>query len=397
MGMGRPRKEGSKDLPPGLFCYKGRSCYIKLDDMDTAVSLGTSDRVKAKEIYWKFMALYEQEREQKKAEEVVTKLESAAKGIAGITVADYAVQFCERHLPTLLKKNGEPLSAKTRRDYGAMLENQIGKHADFKDLAIAEARTKHVRQFLKQWIGSPSFYNYMKSLCSRMFEFAVDEGLLEENPVANVRRRATPQNKVVIPMDHYLEITSHLAEWEARACDLIYMVTHNPIDVLRMEDREPFIRYENRRGGRVVVIAVQRSKTGAAVDIADPVGRPGGIEETLQWFRDFKKAQNFVGVQHVIVYPRDGFRRKFVGKPVSRNYLYKQFARAIEQAGFKGLGYSLRPLRKTGLNQEAKIAGKATHKGAHKTEQMREYYVVDVIPQRARNNLTVLRPAKANG
>ena len=56
--------------------------------------------------------------------------------------------------------------------------------------------------------------------------------------------------------------------------------------------------------------------------------------------------------------------------------------------------YTLRDLRKKGLTDEARIAGKATNKGGHKTEQMREYYVVGGLPQRARSNLAVLRSGR---
>ena len=62
---------------------------------------------------------------------------------------------------------------------------------------------------------------------------------------------------------------------------------------------------------------------------------------------------------------------------MSVGYLSKAFAAAI--------------VRKNGLTDEARIAGKATNKGGHKTEQMREYYVVGGLPQRARSNLAVLR------
>lgn len=387
--MGRPRKDGQKDLPPGLYLYPGRNAYIKLGPMQP-VEIGTRDRAEALAIYWEFRRIYDAEQTGKKTERLVADLTTAAKGGDVVTIAGYAKAWRETHLPTLLKRDGEPLSGKTRADYARMLKGQVEAHAAFRELAISGARTKHVRAFLAQWIGSPNFYNYMKSLCSRMFQQAVDEGLLEENPVANVRRRPVPNRKVVVPMDHYLAITNKLREWEARACDLVYLASHNPKDVLRLEDREPFVRYQTRRSRQVVVLAIKRSKTSEAIDIFDDIDKDGGIESVLQWFRAWKQAQDFVGVHRFVVYPREA-RRRFVGRPVSVNYLSKRFSWAVLEAGFPKGKYVLRDLRKTGLTDEAKKAGKATNKGAHKTEQMREYYVVGGLPQRARNNLAVLR------
>ena len=386
--MGRPRKH-NKDLPPGLYCYPGRNCYIRIGEMKP-VDLGTRDRDEAKAIYWAFQRSYAAEQATIRAEAVASALDAAAKGADRITVGGYADTWRTTRLPTLLKKDGKPLSPKTRADYNRMLQNQVAKHAPFQDLAIGELATKHCRQFLATWIGSPHFYNYMKSLLSRFLQHAVDKGLLDANPIEHVNRRPVEKREVYIPMDHYLAITAQLAEWEARACDLIYLVSHRPGDVLRLQDREPDVSYSTRRGKRVVVLTFHATKNDQAMEIVDDAEREGGIEATLAWFRRWKKDQGFVGVHHAIVYPTTS-RRRSIGKPVSVGYLSKAFAAAIVAAGIEKGRYTLRDLRKKGLTDEARIAGKATNKGGHKTEQMREYYVVGGLPQRARSNLAVLR------
>lgn len=387
-GMGRPRQK-NKDLPPGLYCYAGRSCYIRMTEAMAPVPLGTQDRAEALAVYWEFRRLYDAQQQTAAAQALTERLQTAAKGGEPLTVAAYARAWREQHLPTLLTRHGRPLAAKTRADYARMLENQVEAHAPFQDLALAATRTRDVRQFLGRWIGNPNYYNYVKAVLSRLFQQAVDEGRLEANPVADVNRRAVKRRLVVCPMADYLAITAQLAEWEARACDLVYLVSHRPGDVLRLQDRAPGIRYEQREGRAVVVLAFTATKNDQAVEIYDDVGREGGIEQALQWFRDWKRQQDIAGA-HLVVYPKTA-RRRDIGRPISRDYLSRRFAQAVVAAGFAKGAYQLRDLRKTGLDDEAQLAGEATKKGGHKTEQMRQYYVVSGLPQRVRNNLVVVR------
>ncbi len=309
------------------------------------------------------------------------------------TVADYARHWRERHLPVLLKRNGKPLAAKTRADYSRMLENEVEAHEPFQILAVAEVRVRDARTFLSRWISSPAYYNYVKAVLSRMFAQAVDEGLLDANPVTDVSRRAVARREVVVPQAHYLRVTGRMEEWESRACDLVYLISHRPGDVLRLQDREPWVRYESRDGKDVVVVSFTAAKNEQAIEITDGVpadGDPdGGIESVLRWFRRWKADQGIVA-PWVVVYPK-GARRQDVGRAVSRDYLSRRFAEAVVSAGFEPGTYTLRDLRKTGLTEEARIAGKATDKGGHKTEQMRQYYVVGGTPSRVRNNLEVVR------
>jgi len=323
------------------------------------------------------------------------RFEMAAKGDDTLTVAAYARQWREQHLPTLLKRNGKPVSSKTRADYSRMLQYRVETYDPFETIAVGALRTREVRQFLARWIRSPAYYNYVKAVLSRLFAQAVDEGLLDSNPVADVTRRATARREVVCPMADYLKITAQLGEWEARACDLIYLISHRPGDVLRLEDREPWVRYEIRydpetdRDREAVIISFTARKNEQAIEIADWVDKEGGIEATLKWFRRWKEEQGIVS-PWVVCYPKTA-RRRDVGKPVSRDYLSRKFADVVLKAGFGPGAYTLRDLRKTGLTDEARLAGKATDKGGHKTEASRQYYVVGGVPQRARNNLVVMR------
>lgn len=395
--MGRPRSEGSRDLPPGLYLEGDRDARIKLKGMDKAVRLdGVRDRATALELYWEFRRMWDAELEEERTEALVAKLETAARsGGDVLTVAQYAKQWREERLPELLKKRGgKPLSDKTRADYGRILENKVETWDAFKQLPAAGLDVKHLRQYLRRWITNPNYYNYQTALLSRLCASMVDEGLLDRNPVADVVRQATRRREVLCPMPDYLKITEQLADWQARAADLVYLISHRPGDVLRLEDKPPGIRYEKRRRGntvrQVVIVTLQPTKNEQGIEIVDDVDAEGGIESVLQWFRDWKKAQGLIS-SHVVVFPREGFRRRDVGRPVSVGYLSRRLAEAVVAGGFPKGAYQLRDLRRTGLTEEAKRAGKATDKGAHKTEAMKQYYVVGGVPQRHRNTLTVLR------
>lgn len=385
--MARPR-DTQKDLPPGLYCYPGRNCYVQLGEMKP-VNLNTQDRAEAIAMYWGFRQLYDAERSAKQAETIADQLRVAAKGGDVTTVAEYARRWREKYLPTLLKRNGKPISEKTRADYSRMIEHQVEPNEIFDALSVGRVTVRDVRGFLSRWIGSPAYYNYVKAVLSRMFAQAVDEGLLDANPCTDVTRRATARREVVVPMEDYVRITGCLEEWEARACDLVYLISHRPGDVLRLRDEAPFVSYWVQGGRRVVRVSFTAAKNEQAVEIVDDAGAEGGIEATLQWFRRFKEAQGIVS-KGVVVYPTTA-RKRDIGRPVSRDYLSRRFAEAAVAAGFEAGTYTLRDLRKTGLTDEARIAGKATDKGGHKTEQMKQYYVVGGVPQRVRNNLVVVR------
>lgn len=305
------------------------------------------------------------------------------------TVADYARYWRGTHLPGLLKNNGKPISEKTRGDYARMLRNEVEANESFQTLAISAARTRDIRQFLGRWMSSPAYYNYVKAVLSRLFAHAVDEGLVDANPVTEVVRRAVARRGVVLPREHYLRVTGELAEWESRACDLVYLISHRPGDVLRLRDEEPWVRYERRDNGEYVVVSFTAAKNEQAVEISDHTDTPGGIDETLHWFRQWKREQRITSAA-VVCFPA-GTRAKDAGRPVSRDYLSRRFAEAVMAAGFEPGRYTLRDLRKTGLTDEARIAGEATKKGGHKTEAMRQYYVVGSVPQRVDNNLSVVR------
>lgn len=370
MSMGRPRKD-KKDLPPWLYCYHGRNCYIRVGDA-LPVDLGTKDKAEALAIYWEFRKKWDAERTEKRASRTAIRLEMAVKGTDRLTIADYAADWRQTKLPTLLKRNGNPLSDKTRADYARMLANQVEKHEPFKNLLLATCSTRDLRQFLAAWIHSPNYYNYMKSLLSRLLKHAVDEGLMDGNPVETVDRRAVAKRGVYLTDAHYTAIISGLAEWEARACDLLYLVSHRPMDVLGLK--------ENQINENEITFTAAKNDQDMVIEMNDD------LREVVAWFRTRKTAQGIVS-PYLVCYPTTS-RRRSIGKRVSVEYLSRRFSAAVAAAGLED--YTLRDIRPKGLTDDFLLAGDSD-KGGHKTEAMKRHYRRVRLPMRAKNNLRRLR------
>ena len=372
MSVGRPRKI-NKDLPPGLFCYPGRNCYIRLGEM-RPVDLHTKDKAEALAIYWEFRRAWDMEQASRHAESITTQLQAAAKGCDRLTVAGYAENWRKTKLPTLAKPNGKLLSKKTRADYARMLKNQVEKFEPFKTIALSAVTTKDMRQFLAQWIDSPHHYNYTKSLLSRMLQFSVDEGLLDSNPIDSIRRRPVAKRDVYMPNDHYVAITAKMTDFEARACDLLYLISHRPKDVLSLKDAQI--------DGNIIRFTASKNDVDMEIEMNED------LAETIRWVRDRKTEQGIVS-PHLVVYPTSS-KRRHIGKPLSAGYLSRKFADAVIAAGLTKGKYTLRDIRPKGLTDEFLVAGDSD-KGGHKTEAMKQHYRRVRLPMRAKNNLRRIR------
>jgi hypothetical protein len=366
--MGRPRKN-NRELPPGLYCYPGRNCYIRLGEAKP-VDLGTTVKDEALVIYWEHRRLWDAKRMDTRTAIIVSKLQAAINGTDRLTVSGYSQSWRTTILPTLTKKNGKPLGNKTRADYARMLVNQVENNEIFKDLALTDVTPKVIRIFLGPWISSPSFYNYMKSLMSRMLKFALDEGKIDFNPVEQIDRRPVAKRETYISHKDYLAITAKMLDWESKACDLLYMVSHRPNDVLSLKD-------SNIYGGIVRFTATKN-------DVDMEIGMNDALEEIVTWFRNWKTQQGIVS-PFLVVYPKST-KRRFIGKPVSVGYLSGKFSEAVVSAGLtKGI-YTLRDIRPKGLSDEFVTAGDSD-KGGHKTDAMKQLYRRIRVPMRAKNNL----------
>jgi len=232
---------------------------------------------------------------------------------------------------------------------------------------------KLLRKFLSQWLNNPSYYNYVKAVLSKVLETAVDEGLLERNPATDISNRRVPKRDVYLPDNDYIPIMQKLLEeWHVQTCELIYLVSHNPVDVLLLRDANDI------KGNK---IHITRSKTEQDVVIE----MNEDLAATVEWFRRWKRRQGITS-PYLICHPLDAPRRSMISQPVSVEYISRRFTQAAIAAGFKPGTYTLRDLRAKGLTDEFEIAGDSD-KGGHKTEAMKRYYRRIKSPMRAKSNL----------
>jgi hypothetical protein len=121
------------------------------------------------------------------------------------------------------------------------------------------------------------------------------------------------------------------------------------------------------------------------------VERDTELDGLIEWFRAYKRTQGIVS-PYLIVHPakREGKRmRGTKRRPVTAAQLYRYFKAAAKAV--KLGGYTLRDIRPKAITDEAENAGQPTNKGAHRTEQMRRYYVKKHLPVRTKNTLKRLK------
>tara|TARA_R110002049_G_scaffold291597_4_gene475693 strand:+ start:18153 stop:19220 length:1068 start_codon:yes stop_codon:yes gene_type:complete len=298
------------------------------------------------------------------------------------------------------KGKGRPISEKTKSDYKAdciQLEKQaVAKKAKLNSPTLLS----DIRKLLAPWANQATHYNGLRNSLSRVFSWAVSVGDLTRNPIIDIEKAVEHKREVLIPDNHYIQITKELAthsffgierdgEWRAKICDLIYMLSQSPIDVFSFRDSQ--ISDDTYIDDGIVYsgsITISRAKTAETVII----GMNSELRELVDWFRAFKKAQNMIS-PYLFVYP-SYMGRRYHGKRVTHRtmsaYWLEARKAAQEKHGFNE-DYQLRDLRKRGLTDEALTAGKATDKGAHATEAMRNHYVLTKPPKRHGNTLKPIR------
>ncbi len=389
--VGRPRQQGNKDLPDGLYRRPSGTFYVKHPLTGVQVSLETKDKALALVVFGKLKESWQDAVLEARADNIAQKLKRAPVRAGALTAADYLKSYRLNKLPNAIGRNGKPLAEGTRDDYERMLRNQLEPAEAFqKELDRMEAQD--IRRFLAPWIGKPNHYNCLMAILSRSFKEAFDEGLIRANPMRDINRRTTRKREVYTPDQHYAAITALLPDWQARALDLVYLVSHRPGTVLWLQERDVSY-FMDDKGRRWLMLTFTATKNEQAMEIIDRAG--GDLDATLAWFRAWKAEQRIVS-PHLIVYPRTA-RKRDIGRPVSVDYLSRRFAEAVVAAGLPKGAYTVRDLRKKGLTDEARLAGEATNKGGHKTEQMKQYYVVGGLPVRAQNNLRAIDRGKKEG
>jgi hypothetical protein len=369
--MSRPRKPGNKDLPSGLHRDHAGRFYVVHPVSLRKAFLGTKDKHAALTFFRHVQTDWGSEAAEAKAEKIASRVKNV-KLSTNPTLTDYCASFRKEKLPTLTKKNGKPLSKKTRDDYGRMLKNQVENSA-LLVIPVANVKPSLLRKYLASWLDAPSHYNYQKAVLSRVMHSAIDDGLIETNPVSAIVNRPVTARTVYMSDDHYISITGNLEAWQAKACDLLYMISHRPSDVLLLKEDQIVnneVRFTARKNDVDMVIEMN-------TDLAEIVG----------WFKKWKTELKITS-PYLIVYPPYS-RRSSIGKPISVGYLSRKFAAAVIAAGLEPGTYALRDIRPKGLTDEYLIAGDSD-KGGHLTDAMKRRYRRVRLPMRAKNNLRTI-------
>lgn len=309
--------------------------------------------------------------------------------ILGHTVTEGSLAWGDCHVLSQRGRNsGRPIAMATRIDYASdaqQLEASEGSAFTMSDAILL----RKIRRLLSPWITKPTHYNGLRNTLSRVFSHAVQDGLIDRNPMVDIEKVCEPKREVLIPDDAYQEITAHLCvyklnkrthdgTWRAKICDMIYMMSQQPIDVFGLKEDQ--IRDDLGPCGE---IAFSRHKTGVPIVLE----MNEDLRALVDWFREWKRKQQIIS-PYLMVYP-SYFDMRSRTKPVKHRFMQLSWAQACDDAGYKGQ-YQLRDLRKKGLTNEFLSQGE-NNKGGHETESMRKHYRLIRPPERSKSTLTSLR------
>ncbi|OEY68081.1 hypothetical protein BG841_13990 [Marinobacter sp. X15-166B] len=307
----------------------------------------------------------------------------------GHSVIDGQVIWGECHILSQRGRNsGRPIALATRIDYAN--DAQQLEASDDSSFTLSDPHLlRKVRTLLSPWITKPTHYNGLRNTLSRVFSHAVDSGLIDRNPMADIKKVNEPKREVLVPDHVFAEITAllcvhklnkqaHDGTWRAKICDLIYMMSQQPIDVFGLkedqihDDQGPFgeIHFARHKTGVPIIIEMNKE-----------------LRQLVDWFREWKRKQGIIS-PYLMVYPQY-FDKRSRTKPVKHRFMQLSWAQACTDAGYKGQ-YQLRDLRKKGLTDEFVSQGE-NNKGGHETEAMRKHYRLIRPPERSKSTLKSLR------
>ena len=404
----RYRKEGNEDLThyPGLGRYKDGRYFVKHPLSGRQASLKTREKQVAIRRWAAVYKAWQAEQGDHIAERIAGRISDLGNTSAPVTIANLLHQWRTEQLEQNLVKakrgpgKGKPISDKTKADYRADCQ-QLEKQPLAKKIKLnSPTLLSDIRKLLSPWADRATHYNGLRNTLSRVFSWAITTGALTRNPMRDVEKAIEHRREVLITDEHYVQITNELATheffgkphdglWRAKICDMIYMLSQSPIDVFSLKDAQiNDDLYEEGGQAYYGSITITRAKTTETVVI----GMNEELRALVDWFRNFKRQQHIIS-PYLFVYPRymgDRYQSKRVTHRTMSAYWLE--ARNAAQAKYKFTDdYQLRDLRKRGLTDEALTAGKATDKGAHATEAMRNHYVLTKPPKRHGNTLKPIR------
>lgn len=375
--MPRPRAPKNRDLPTGL--YRDAKGYYMVHPVTRVKTRVGSNKQIAFDVHAQVWPQWKNDAASVRAASMMQRIEVASTPERREMAAEFLERFRDDVLPSLTKRDGSPMSDTTRYDYHRML-TRTAEVDVMQSTPLLRINAQGVRKALSPWLEKKHYYNYVCAALSRAFSYAVAEGALATNPLKDVDRQHPPRRKQLISPREYASITAQMEPWLADVCDLLYLTSGRPGDILGLRDD---MDITEGKDGTLVRFTIH--KTDQPIEIEDN----GEIEKVVKRLRARKREWRIV---HPLLIVRIGRRRIL---PVAVEYVSRRFAAAIVDAGLPKGAYQLRDIRPTALTAEAEMAGKATDKGGHLTEQMKRHYVRRKIPMRVRNNL--LAPRKLAG
>ncbi len=311
-------------------------------------------------------------------------------------------------------RGGKPIASSTKCDYASDCQ-QLEASGDAKFALSDPDSLRKIRKLLSPWLDkptcsastilsghpncrrTPTHYNGLKNTINRVYIYAVKDGTVQRNPMIDLRKAVVPKRNVLVPSDAYIAITARLCvhrhnrritdgTWRAKICDLIYMMSQQPIDVFGITEGQGEIYSEPVTVDDELiygVISFARHKTKIGVGL----GMNKELAELWQWFITMKKKEQIIS-PYLLVNPRY-FDMRSRAESATHRTLQEAWREACKEAGYGGL-YHLSDLRKKGLTEEYVTQGE-NDKGGHETKAMADHYRLIKPPKRARSTIKFLR------
>jgi hypothetical protein len=414
--MARSRKPENEWLQsfPGLYMNRYGVFFVVHPKTGRRATLDTKDRPSAIRRWTAISQSWEKEINQWRSDLLVAKISALSTPHdpeGEMLLCDYMSTWRKKELGhelvdgknvwsecrlTSLRGGGKPLALSTKRDYASDCQ-QLEASGDAKFALSDPDLLRKLRKLLSPWLDKPTHYNGLRNTINRVYIHAVKDGTVQRNPMIDLRKAVVPKRNVLVPNDAYIAITTLLCvhrhnrrimdgTWRAKICDLIYMMSQQPIDVFDIEEGQGEIYSKPVTVDDELiygVISFARHKTEIGVELS----MNKELAELWQWFIKMKKKEQIIS-PFLLVNPRY-FDKRSRAEPATHRTLQEAWRKACKAAGYSGL-YHLSDLRKKGLTEEYVTQGE-NDKGGHKTQIMADHYRLIKPPKRARSTIKFLR------
>lgn len=214
--------------------------------------------------------------------------------------------------------------------------------AFFVNVPACDIELEHVNAYINKYHASASanVQNRKVSFLKKLFSYAVDESLMQDNPAIRKKMRRTDEKKRRrLSLEHFIAIRQAAAPWLRTAMDLALQTTHARLEVsrIRYSIREPkdglcgCVWFEQPQNGIYGTLYIHRQKVQKkeASHVAIPIGEE--LKRIIDNSRD-NVASPFV--VHRIP-ERHVKRSKEVSHPtqVTPDYLSRSFSSVRDKLG----------------------------------------------------------------